>query len=62
VAGVLAVLHRVVRPGQRGLQIAEHRVHPQELRQVARLALADDNRLVFAAAGGQGGEASQARW
>lgn len=60
VPSILAVLQRVVGAGQRGLQIAEYRVHPQELRQVARLALAVDNRLVFVDGGGYGGEAAHA--
>ena len=59
VCGVLAVLQRVIGPGQRGLQIAQDCVHPQELRQVARLAIADNHRLVFAAGDGHGGEATQ---
>ena len=35
--GILAVVQRVERAGQGCLQIAQHRVDPLELRQVARL-------------------------
>lgn len=54
VGGVLAVLKRVVSTGQRGLEVAQHGVDPQELRQISGLALTDDHRLVGAACGGEG--------
>ena len=60
VGGVLAVLERVVSAGQRGLEVAQHGVHPQELRQISRLALTDDHRLVGAACDGDGCETTQA--
>ena len=57
---VLAVLQRVVCASQRGLEVAQHSADPQELRQVSRLADADDHWLVGAACSGDGGEATQA--
>lgn len=59
VGGVLAVFERVVSAGQRGLEVTQHSVHPQELRQISRLAVPDDHRLVGASCGGDGGETTQ---
>lgn len=57
---VLAELQRVVSAGQHGLEVAEHRVDPLELGQVARLEATNDSRHVDAPRLGDGGEAPQA--
>ena len=58
--GVLAVVQRVERASQGCLQIAQHRVDPLELRQVARLECAQHDGLVQAACVDHGGKATQA--
>ena len=60
VGGVLAVLQRVIGASQRGLEVAQHGIDPQELRQISGLAVTDHDRLVGAACVGYGAEASQA--
>lgn len=60
VGGVLAVLQRVVGPSQRRLEVAQHGVDPQELRQISRLAVTDHYGLVGAACIGDGREATKA--
>ncbi len=59
VNGVLSVFERVVGASQRGLEVAQHGVHPKELRQISRLAVTDDDRLMSAVCGGDGCEATQ---
>ena len=59
VGSVLAVLQRVVSAGQRGLEVAQHCVDPEELRHISRLAVTDDHRLVGAACCGDGCETTQ---
>ena len=58
--GVLAVLQRVESAGQGRLEVAQHRVDPLELRQVAGLAVTHDHRRVQAPGVGHCGEAGKA--
>lgn len=58
--GVLAVVERMERPGQRGLEIAEHGVDPFEFGQVARLESPDNPGHVNTPGIGHGGKAAQA--
>ena len=55
---VLAVLQRVKRAGQRGLEVAQHGVDPLELGQVLRLEGAHHPGQVDAAGVGDGGESA----
>jgi len=50
VGAVFAELQCVERSGERGLQVAEHRIYPLEVRQIARLAGADDRWHVHTSA------------
>ena len=59
-AGVFAELERLVRAGDRGLQVAQDGVDPVELGQFARLALADDDVGVGASGIDDAGKATQA--
>ena len=58
-AGIFGVLQGVIRASQTGLQIAQHRVDPFELRQVSQLARADDVDFVGAIGRGDRAEAGQ---
>ncbi len=58
-ACVLVVLQRMKSTGQRGLQVAEHCVDPLELRQIAGLESADDQRQVATSSIGHRREAAQ---
>ena len=58
-AGIFGAVQGVIRASQTGLQIAQHRVDPFELRQVSRLARADDVDFVGAIGRGDRAEAGQ---
>ena len=59
VGAVFAEFERVEDSGKCGLQVAEHGVDPFDVREVARLAGADDAGHVQAAGVGRGGEAAE---
>lgn len=58
--GVLSVVERMKRAGQRGLEIAQHGVDPFELGQVSGLQRTDDPRHVETTGIGHGSNAAQA--